>query len=397
MVIIPKIKFSVSGITEWLTALCIFLISTPVFTWTRSYIYWIAMFLYIFLSYSLIKIGTPRENLPKILLFIIYCYLILKYALINDNSFLFYIFIISTFIPFLFIKETRWYNIFRNYMMIFVITIIPSLLQYILVYFLGIDFPSIKIDSSPWNPHEGSTYIQYAFFVRELRSGDFLPRFYGLYDEPGVPGTIAMVFLYCNKYNLKKWYNIVLFFTGLLSFSLFFYVSTLLYTLFFGNIKMKLFTILICMSIMIFAYENEVISRYVFDRFTVTDGEWTGYNRENYEFNFYYNQLDIYEILFGVNLSRHIPFATSYKYPLAICGIISTCFFAASYLAFALTRLKFVHWKDLLLCLMIPLLVFAQRPFINNPFYIFLVFVPIYIFSIKYSVSASTKTYDQAD
>lgn len=397
MVIIPKIKFSVSGITEWLIAFCIFLISTPVFTWTRSYIYWIAMFLYIFLSYSLIIIGSLRENLPKILLFIIYCYLILKYTLINDSPFLFYIFIISTFIPFLFIKETRWYNIFCNYRMIFVITIIPSLLQYILVYFLDIDFHSIKIDSSPWNPHEGSIYIQYAFFVRELRSGDFLPRFYGLYDEPGVPGTIAMVFLYCNKYNLKKWYNIVLFLTGLLSFSLFFYVSTLLYILFFGNTKMKLFTILICMSIMIFAYENEVISRYVFDRFTVTDGEWAGYNRENYDFDYYYKQLNIYELLFGVNPSEQLPFTASYKYMLAVCGIIPVSLLGIFHLIFTYPKLKSVSRQDIILCLMIPLLVFAQRPFINNPFYIFLVFVPIYIFNIRYSVSASTKTYDQID
>ena len=375
-----RFNISISSVTEWTITLYLFIMSTPVFTWTRTYLFWIASFLFLFSIYSFIKIGKFKDHLYQILLVVAYNYLMFRYALINDSPFLFYIFLIFSFIPFIWIKSTVWSNIFHNYMLLFAITIIPSLLQYILVNFCEVDFPYDSIDASPFNPHEGSTYIQYSLFVKELRIGEFLPRFYGFYDEPGAVGTISMVLLFCNKYNLKKWYNIVFVLVGICSFSLFFYVSSLIYTLFWGKLKVKLLVLFICVGVLIFASENEVISRYIIDRFIIKDGEWTGYNRENYSFEFIYEQFTGLELLLGIDSSKYLPFAASYKYWFAVCGIIPTLLFCGLYFLWAYMKLKTLSTWDFILCMLIPLLVLAQRPFINNSFYIFLTVVPVHFF-----------------
>lgn len=52
----------------------------------------------------------------------------------------------------------------------------------------------------------------------------YIAQIFGMYDEPGVVGTIAGAILMTRQFNFKKWINIPIFIAGILSFSLFFYV-----------------------------------------------------------------------------------------------------------------------------------------------------------------------------
>jgi predicted RNA-binding protein with RPS1 domain len=75
----------------------------------------------------------------------------------------------------------------------------------------------------PLNPLKDFLYKQYPFLVmpNEVINVEF-PRFYGVFDEPGVIGTFAGIMLFAERYNLKKISNIILFVSGVFSFSLFF-------------------------------------------------------------------------------------------------------------------------------------------------------------------------------
>lgn len=55
-----------------------------------------------------------------------------------------------------------------------------------------------------------------------------LPRFFGIFDEPGVVGTFGLLILSIEKLNFKKWQNWVVFVSGILSLSLFFFLGLFL-------------------------------------------------------------------------------------------------------------------------------------------------------------------------
>lgn len=82
-------------------------------------------------------------------------------------------------------------------------------------------------------------YMAYAFFVMPSKTFDILPRFFGMYDEPGVVGTIAGAILMTRQFNFKKWINIPIFIAGILSFSLFFYVIFAIYVILFAKYDIR--------------------------------------------------------------------------------------------------------------------------------------------------------------
>ena len=63
------------------------------------------------------------------------------------------------------------------------------------------------------------------FFVQNLQTID-APRFYSMFDEPGVVGTVGAFILLAQKYNFSKWYNVVILIGCIFTYSFAFYVLT---------------------------------------------------------------------------------------------------------------------------------------------------------------------------
>jgi hypothetical protein len=82
---------------------------------------------------------------------------------------------------------------------------------------------------------ENLFFTNYYFFIQLDHD---LIRFYSVFDEPGVLGTLASLILLGCKYNFKKIENIFILIGGMLTFSLAFYIITL-YGYFFNSIIEK--------------------------------------------------------------------------------------------------------------------------------------------------------------
>lgn len=64
----------------------------------------------------------------------------------------------------------------------------------------------------------------YLFFVQNTEARSF--RFYSVFDEPGVLGTLGAFLLYANQYQFRKWYNLCIFLGCLFTMSMAFYILT---------------------------------------------------------------------------------------------------------------------------------------------------------------------------
>ena len=76
-----------------------------------------------------------------------------------------------------------------------------------------------------------SFYYNYGLFLQGEGSNSF--RFYSMFDEPGVVGTLGTFLLFANRYDFRKWYNIVMILSCLLTFSLAGYILTFIGLIYF--------------------------------------------------------------------------------------------------------------------------------------------------------------------
>jgi len=95
------------------------------------------------------------------------------------------------------------------------------------LWLLGLPLPSTPMLYGSWKGDDGATQLDnYYFFIVESEA--LIKRFYGVFDEPGVIGTLA-AFLLCGlrfNFNLKRTWIIVV--GGLVSWSLAFVVISIL-------------------------------------------------------------------------------------------------------------------------------------------------------------------------
>lgn len=112
------------------------------------------------------------------------------------------------------------------------------------VSFLGFILFIVKTISPGSIPHvvanystEGRYHNVYPLFCLNIHRGVESIRFMSIFSEPGFLGTAAALILAIERYDFRKWKNVVLAVMGFASFSLAFVMSTVLYVIFSSDIR----------------------------------------------------------------------------------------------------------------------------------------------------------------
>lgn len=276
-----------------------------------------------------------------------------------------------------FISRDNWTEIYKKFLLVYTLTLIPSLLVYFFAIWGGVNLPHSYMP--PLNELKDHGYLAYPFMVISEGFENF--RFCGYYDEPGVIGTVSGVLLIVNQCKLRDWKNWILLISGIFSFSLFFYLLVSLYALLFGSGKVKfVLAILIVVAITYLVNSDNVFSNLILARLELgDDGKLVGDNRTHADFEYFYEKfLHSDKVWFGYGhlySSKVVDTGgQSYKHLVVDHGIIMSILYIVAfgfyYLSYNLKK------KQLLFVLMILFCVLYQRPFISYLLYLFLMISP---------------------
>lgn len=361
----------------WLCAILIFIISYPKWFWIDPIIVrTILPFCILIISSSQLRI---RSGSWMMLAYAFQFIFILIFSITNQSNLVgigFAFVSAISFIPLFFCKPEFWKQITDKFILILAILLIPSIIEYLLATFFDINSQFSLIGECPSNPDRD--YMGGLFNVYLSQSFNLLGinRFYAFYDEPGVLGNIIMVLLYIQKFDLKKWYNIVFLVAGLLTFSLAFYFAVIAYYLIFGKMRTKIAFFAVSALLVAVFYSNQDIYELVFKRMEFENGSLAGYNRENVDFAYWITTIPIEDYLFIGLGSAKTVYAASWKWVFALLGIIPCLMYLLSIEMNAIRLLGLS--KNALICLILIVVIWIQRPFIYSFFYVFLLIIPQY-------------------
>lgn len=237
---------------------------------------------------------------------------------------------------------------FRYFVNIYVVTLLPSL-AYFLLMSVGFSFPWNALEST----NEGK--ISAGFFYREyvgmvvihqlvfpLGNGEIF-RLSGFFDEPGVIGTVSALLIAAFWPNLGLFKRFVLVASGILSFSLTFFILMGVYFLFKKPALIISFAIVSALAITYLPdniKENKLVSYYVMERLTKSVLSYSDVNnRTSVCFDIKYNDMITSEnVWFGFGHGAHARTScesagSSYRTLIYNFGIMGFAFIVAFYLA----------------------------------------------------------------
>lgn len=218
----------------------------------------------------------------------------------------------------------------------------------------------------------------YIFFVTNADTAYF--RFYSVFDEPGVLGTLSAFILYGNRYDFTRWQNIVILLGSFFTFSMAFFILTIV-GLFIINAKYPKRIILLIMGLIFFgaislyllsdfdAFQFAVINRLFGDKSyeSLLDGRTA--ERVNRIFNKMLLSEDVF-LGIGYNqiLSEKLVDGSSYKLFVLEYGVLGLIAMIALYFIVARNNIN----RLVLGLIFLFFLSFTQRPLIWTPWQIFL-------------------------
>lgn len=360
----------------WFCAFLLFILTFPKWVWGYGYyIMTVASLVLMVVAYKDIKTNSKITSMSYMgLLFQIG--ILITYLTDSRSNIFGYISIIISGIGFatiFFCSNDFWKKCTDCFIVLLALLLIPAIIEHIAVSFLGFETGSVYTQKCPIN--EGRNYYIYKFNVYLVEIFSIIKRFFAFYDEPGVLGNISMVMLYIQKFNLKKWYNVVLLISGILSFSLAFYIAVAIYFILFGNFKSKLFFLIAAVVGVYYFYNNEMVYDLVFGRLEFIDGRLSGYNRDNSNFKVWIEKIPITSyLLWGYQPRGAVPYAASWRWAFAKYGVLPSLLYL---LFLVFPRAKRLHnRKDIYIGLALLIVIWIQRPFIHLFLYAYLIVIP---------------------
>jgi len=365
----------------WIYAIILIISVPPFYFWNMVpvLIFIKVLALLLFGLWELPKTGLRRWAV--FLLFVFYFYVSRHpYLSFNSIGVLWRLCRITLLCTIFCIGSKNIFNIYKKFVIIYAIIMIPSLIEYFLVCWFHIPLSYSII--LPLNEIKKYTYRAYNFMV-VVGMWDYY-RFCGYFDEPGVIGTISGVLLALNRFNMKDWKSWPILISGIVSFSLFFYVFIALYLLLFGKTRTKIIVgFSVFVVLMLTATSDTMFNELILERLKIDSGKWIGDNRTKSVFDdFYVGFIHSDKFWFGYGDQFCSLVAdsggASYKHIIVDYGIImSSVFFLAFFLYYTSYRLKV---KNLLFSIMIFLTVLFQRPMVLSIVYLFLLVSPPAVF-----------------
>lgn len=344
---------------------CIFLLMKPYFMWGLYEMVNVPI-IYII---SFIGIFNLRK-IEKLDLLVIPIFSLLLLLLANYSEANFMGYVSSLLILFYFVIDRkvmlRYYKWFKFFL---VTSLFLSLIVYALVVLsFQIDYNLID----PLNPLKEFQYMQYPFLVapNEIINVDF-PRFYGIFDEPGVVGTFAGIMLFAEKYNLKKVSNVILLISGVFSFSLFFILMSFVAILYFYSNKFKLIAAGIVLILFFLTKNNLEVKALVWERFQMEDGRLRGDNRSSEELDSFYDFFIHSDYFLWGTHTEVAADSSSYKQFIIYYGFIISVIISVLLLVISAQINK--NAKGIFLSMLLYLALMYQRPYIFDFAYMFLI------------------------
>ncbi len=185
---------------------------------------------------------------------------------------------------FLLIPNTIKLSVFTTFEKLIAIVLFAGLLTYLLRFVVNL--PSFSI--SPLNDlRRFNAYYVYLFDVTQ-RIGIF-PRFYSIFDEPGIVGTLCALLISYKPLSIKGFNNRMILLAGFFSFSLAFYSILLINYIYNLNIKYAFFVLIISVFYLVFIPEDNLLNTIIFSRLKIVEGTLSGDNRVNPYFATNYN------------------------------------------------------------------------------------------------------------
>lgn len=186
------------------------------------------------------------------------------------------------------------YELLKIIIRVTAVLLVVSLFFWML-FLLGLPLPHYYVTTN--NFYEHSVYY---FFILNGVEGQLIPRFAGLFLEPGHAGSTSCLLLFLNGVTIRKWENVVFYITILLSLSLAAYgllVGCLgLYLLVKskkGILKVVLYICILALIALFFANykggENP-INQKILMRLVFENGEMAGSNRTSRLFDLQYER-----------------------------------------------------------------------------------------------------------
>lgn len=365
-----------SPIIAYFAGICLFSIIPAYYVWHSSTEYLFLGAFFVILFFSIIKQGTQKD---KIRIGIFFSILLLIYAVRSQSNFNGYLAVICLF-PIMFAKQEVLVQIYYAFTRIYAIFIAASIFVYLLVVILHLDLPHNSIEAL--NSLKSYNYSVYPFLVKPQFFVESF-RFFGLFDEPGVVGTISGILLLIGRFELKKWENVVFLISGILSFSMFFFVVCGIYIVSIMRMKYKVFSIALILAAIFILRDNDYINEIVFMRFQLEDGKLLGDTRMHGDFANFYEQFRFTpEYFTGLGKGTgniQNEGGSSYKQIIVDQGIIFFVLYIVCYLIFAKHTMK--GWRSYGVYSICYFGTMYQRPFVIVPISVFLMLAGVYMIS----------------
>ena len=370
----------------WICAILLLLISQPFWTWDKVEFVSIVVPL-LLLMFAFGDIQKSKFGFWAVIAWIFQLFILSFFnKSTNINGILFLLIKWIGFASIFLCSASFIRNCMECFNRIIAILLLFAIIEHLLICFLGISLvtPSVRsqFDSGrTFNVYLLNTYLQYDndnFFI--------FRRFAAFYEEPGVVGNIMMVLLYAQRFDLRKWYNIVFLISGILSFSLAFYIALIAYYIVFGSTKAKIAFSIVALLSVYYLYNNEYLYDVLFGRLVIENGELAGYNRENLDFQNWFSGIRLQEYLFsGYQPREAVPFAASWQWAFALIGVVPSILYL---IVLLMSRRKGVkRLNDLLKGLAIITIIWIQRPFVFLYFYVLMMVLPFIFYQTDFTLT----------
>lgn len=358
----------------WICAVSLLLIAYPMWLWNVDYQTIVLFAEYILFYYAYRYLSWSKSGMMNIIAFALQLMIIAINSGAfqkNINGVILYFISAIAFIPIFFSPPEFWRKILDCFIKLLGVLLIFALAEHLLFVFSGVHLVRASYSECQANPdrmYEVYLFNVYLLNVDSISIGGF-KRFFAFFNEPGELGTFVAALLFTQRLDLKKWYNIVFLISGLLSFSMAFIIAIAIWYILYGSFKEKNVSLILSLVVFTYFYNNEILYNFVFRRFEL--GEDMMFYRENMKFNEWVSGVHLEDYLFLPYQNRSLlEYATTWRWAFIFYGVVPC---VAYLLALVLSRIKSVHsMKDITIGIVLVLIIFVQRPFLQSYIYVLL-------------------------